>query len=58
MKRKVQKIRDSYQVVIPKQFADMVGIGAGTMMEIEYRNRKIIMCPVTPSQDATGTGQE
>jgi bifunctional DNA-binding transcriptional regulator/antitoxin component of YhaV-PrlF toxin-antitoxin module len=45
MKRKVQKIRSGYQVVIPKQFADMIGITTGTMMEMSYEKGKIIMDP-------------
>lgn len=45
MERKVQKIRSGYQVVIPKQFADMIGIIPGTMMEMSYEDGKVIMNP-------------
>lgn len=45
MKRKVQKIKCGYQIVIPKQFADMIGITPGTMMEMSYEDGKIVMKP-------------
>lgn len=45
MERKVQKIRSGYQIVIPKQFADMIGITHGTMMEMSYEDGKIVMNP-------------
>jgi AbrB family looped-hinge helix DNA binding protein len=45
MERKVQKIKSSYQIVIPKQFADMLRITPGTMMNMAYENGKIIMDP-------------
>lgn len=45
MQRKVQKLRNGYQVVIPKQFADMVGITEATIMEMRYENNELIMEP-------------
>lgn len=48
MNRKVQKIRSGYQIVIPKQFADMIGITQGTTMEMSYEKGKIIMDPKIP----------
>lgn len=57
MKRKIQQIKESYQIVIPKHFAEMIGIKAGIIMDIEYKNNKIVMTPLT-GQDDTGVSQE
>lgn len=54
--RKIQKIKNCYQIVIPKHFADMIGIIPGTMMGIEYENNKLVMTPVT-RQDESGANQ-
>ncbi len=54
MKRKIQKIKESYQVVIPKHFAEMVGIKSGTTMDIEYENEKIVMTPIFTYLDVQG----
>jgi len=56
--RKIQKIKESYQVVIPRQFADMIGLSPGTMMGIEYENNRIVMTPVIANQSTTGASQE
>lgn len=45
MERKVQKIGSGYQIVIPKQFADMIGITSSTVMKMTYEKGKIIMDP-------------
>jgi antitoxin component of MazEF toxin-antitoxin module len=45
MERKVQKIRNGFQVVIPKQFADMIGITSATVMEMRYENNELVMTP-------------
>jgi len=56
VKRKVQKVRTGFQIVIPKQFADMVGITSGIEMEMRYQNNELVMTPVAVvRQDQTAT---
>lgn len=45
MDRKVQKVKSGYQVVIPKQFCDMIGIDTATVMDMRYKNGELILTP-------------
>ena len=57
LERNVQQIKNSYLVTIPAQLCGLMGIKKGTVMGIELENNKIIMTPVSASQQAnTDTG--
>jgi antitoxin component of MazEF toxin-antitoxin module len=45
IKRKVMKFQDSYYVAIPKQLCELIGIGKGSVLGVEYENKKIILTP-------------
>gem|GEM_PF-2904882 len=54
-KRKVQIIRGSYYIILPKHLCDAVGIRKSDTMDIEYENNQIVMTPV-PSSPKLDTG--
>ncbi len=61
LKRKVLQMQDSFYVAIPKQLCDLIGIGKGTVLGIEFEQNKIIIAPVTACQrgtDAANTAKE
>ena len=55
--RKVQKVRDSYLVTIPRHLCDVIGIEKGTVIGIEYEHNRIVMTPILEDdQDTTRVG--
>ncbi len=47
LQRKIQRTkRNSLLLTIPKTICDIVGIEKGTIVEIEYKQNKIVIAPV------------
>ncbi|WP_371413169.1 AbrB/MazE/SpoVT family DNA-binding domain-containing protein [Methanococcoides sp. AM1] len=55
LKRKVQKVKESYLVTIPKDMCRLFGITDSTEMQMEITSEnKIVMTPVHARQDNAG----
>lgn len=46
LKRKIGEMKDSYYITIPRQLCDLIGVGKGTIVGVEYKQNQIIIAPI------------
>lgn len=49
MKRKIQKIHESFLVTIPKEYADDLKLKEGDKLDFRIEGKNMIVMPVAPS---------